>query len=105
MEFLVGALFILLFFGFIPYQVFKTAREKAKYRESSGDTLRRSELEEMMRDTVEDALEPYRGRLETLEALVTNPDEKLDGRIDPSLLLDDPEEEATRDVDPQRLQT
>lgn len=97
-----GIIAIILIFGFIPLMVYKAVRERARIRESSGDALRRSELDQMIQESVEDALEPYRQRIETLEAIATDPDEKLEGRVDPTLLLDDPEELETHEADSQR---
>lgn len=95
MEYLIGLVTVLLLFGFLPYQAFKTFREKSKYKESSGDTLRRSELEQMIREAAEEAVEPLRKRVETLEAISTDPDEELEGRVDPNLLLEDSEHLAS----------
>lgn len=49
-ENVIGLIAVILIFGFIPLMVFKSIRERAKARAASGDTLRRSELEELIRD-------------------------------------------------------
>lgn len=61
----------------------KLKRADAKAKE--GGAMRKSELEALIRGAVEDATEPLRRRIETLEAIATS-DEPQGGRIDPAVL-------------------
>lgn len=82
-----------LFIG-APWVVFTgIAKVKAAGQSASGpDTLRRSELQALVAEAVDEATAPLVARIETLEAIVT--DDEPAGRLDRRVLdeaLDDPE--------------
>lgn len=71
-----------------------TSVKKAKYKAqaSHGDGLRASELQRLIREAVEDAVEPLYDRIDQLEGRV--PESRPEARLDPAVLadaLDDPE--------------
>lgn len=72
----------------ILHYVTQIKRSKYEAQQGSGDGLRASELQRLIREAVEDAVEPLHERLDALEARA------LEARLDPAVLadaLDDPE--------------
>ena len=86
----VAGLAIVSMFVVMPAIIaFATVRSRRKGR---GQEMRRSELDAAIGAAVDEATAPLRRRIETLEAIAT----ATDGRLDPSL-LDDPLEAGTAD--------
>ena len=76
-----------IFIG-MPWAVFSgIAKVKAASASGEGEGLRKSELEAMIRDAVEEAVEPFQRRIETLEAIAIDEDEPQ-RRLDAALLAD-----------------
>ena len=73
------------FFVGMPWAIF-SGIAKVKGAEQGG--LRASELEALVRRAVEDAVEPVRQRVETLEAIVTDDEPLGAGRLGPAVLAD-----------------
>lgn len=98
MEGFVALVTAALLFGFIPWTIMKTIQG----RKGSGKELSTSELRSLINEAVDEATRPLRRRIETLEAINTDPDDPLGrgfeddevegdaSRIDPALLADDP---------------
>ncbi len=79
----------------MPWVIFAGFAKVKRASAPEGAALRASELEALIRAAVEDAVEPMRQRVETLEAIVTD-DEPGGGRLDPAVLADvlEPDEPA-----------
>ncbi len=66
----------------------KRAKYEAEARIGSGDGLRASELQRLIREAVEDAVEPLHARLDALEGGTPDPSPRPAGRLDPAVLAD-----------------
>ncbi|WP_412063259.1 hypothetical protein [Rubrivirga sp. IMCC45206] len=76
-----------IFIG-MPWVVFTgVAKVKGANRSGGGSEIRRSELQAMIRDAVDDAIPDIERRLQSLEAIAINEDLAQD-RIDSSILAD-----------------
>lgn len=63
-----------IFIG-MPWAIFSgLAKIKAAKGEAEGSNLRKSELDAMIRDAVDQAVEPFQRRIETLEAIAIDED-------------------------------
>lgn len=80
---------IALFVG-MPWAIFSGIAKVKAAKGLEGGGLRASELEAIIRRAVEEATEPVRRRLETLEAIATDdePTYSDPGRLDPAVLAD-----------------
>ena len=72
----------------LPWAVFTgIAKVKMASRKAEGDSLRKSELETLIRDAVDEAVEPLQKRIETLEAIAID-DDAPQRRLDAAVLAD-----------------
>lgn len=78
----------------------KKAKYEAQARSGSSDGLRASELQRLIREAVEDAVEPLHARIDALEG---SADE--DGRIDPAVLADTLDSDLDDEVAAARRRT
>lgn len=76
-----------IFIG-MPWAIFSgVAKIKKATAGSEGESLRKSELEAMIQSAVEEAVEPFQRRIETLEAIAID-DEAPQRRLDAAALAD-----------------
>ena len=92
MEEVIGIIAVCVILPSILTQAFVSVR-KAKYeaqaRAGSGEGLRASELQRLIREAVEDAVEPLHARIDALEGPPTGADGAAGApRLDPAVLAD-----------------
>ena len=80
--FVVAAIFIGM-----PWAIFTGIAKVKAAGTGNGKGLRRSELRQLVEEAVEEATEPLRARIESLEAIATE-DEHATRRLDAALLAD-----------------
>lgn len=86
---------IVIFPSIIAYAVVSVKKAKYRAMESGGsDGLRASELQRLIREAVEEAVEPLHDRLDALDAADRRPEA---ARLDPAVLADALEDPEDRD--------
>ena len=73
----------------------KQAKYEAQARSATGDGLRASELQRLIREAVADAVEPLQARLDAME----HEAEAAGGHLDPAVLSDSLEVDLGRDLE------